>query len=76
MTPGRKTRISATVWIVGILLCVVFVGGLLPMEGPLGHQWGMPWGVRGTLFFVGGCCLILTITSLVDNYWPGGKTPN
>jgi hypothetical protein len=76
MTPNRKTFISATIWLVGILLCVVFVGGLLPMDGPPGHQWVMPLGLRGTLFFVVGCCLILAITYLVDKYWPGGKHPN
>jgi hypothetical protein len=67
---------SLVIWLVGIVLCVVFVGGLLPFGGPLGDQYMLPLGVRGTLFFAGGCCLILTVTYLVDKYWRGGNDSN
>jgi hypothetical protein len=49
------------IWLVGLILCILFVGGLLRMEGLPGHRWVMPPGVRGTLFFVGGCCTILGV---------------
>jgi hypothetical protein len=67
---------SLAIWLIGLVSCLLFVGALLPMEGPVGRRWVMPLGVRGTLFFVGGCCLILMITYLVDKYWRNGKNRN
>jgi hypothetical protein len=76
MTPHRRTCISATIWLCGVALCVVFVGLLLPMGGPPDHRWVFPLGARGILFFGGGCCLILFITYLADKYLTNGKNPN
>ncbi len=63
-----KTLWSAIVWLSGVVCCVLFLGLLLPREGPPGHQWFMPLGARGSLFFGGGCLAILTATYFIDKY--------
>jgi hypothetical protein len=57
------------IWIIGVALCFFFLWALLPMGGPPGHQWVMPLGALGTLFFGGGCVAILAITFLADWLW-------
>jgi hypothetical protein len=68
MKRPSKTVISATVWLMGLLLCVLFVGLLLPFGGPAGHQWILPIGGFGMLFFSGGCVIILVVTYFVDRH--------
>ena len=55
-------------WGTGLLLCTFFVFVLLPMDGPPGHQWVMPLGTEGYLFFGGGCFVILLITYFIDDH--------
>ncbi len=60
---------SPLIWVTGLALCFLFVWALLPMSGPPGHQWVMPLGLEGTLFFGGGCVGILAITFFADWLW-------
>jgi len=75
MTP-KKTLISATIWITGLVLCVVFVGVLLPYSRARGRYWKLPLDFRTELFIAGGCCLILMITYLANKYWSNGGKSN
>lgn len=68
MKKPTRTTISAVVWLSGIAMCLLFVGLLLPMEGPPGHRWVMYLGFRGNLFFGGGCFLILLTTYFLDKF--------
>jgi hypothetical protein len=68
---GRKKGKTESVrriliWIVGILLSVIFVGALLPLEGPPGHQWLMPFELVGLIFLLIGGFGILFATHLLD----------
>lgn len=63
---ASKTAASAVVWLVGLALCVLFVGLLLPFDGPPGDQWVMPIGFSGLLFYSGGCFVILLVTYFID----------
>lgn len=67
MGPPR-TKHSVLIWIAGIFSCFVFLWALLPMSGPPGHQWVMPLGLWGALFFGGGSFAILVVTYAIDRY--------
>jgi hypothetical protein len=69
VTPNRKSLVSIVTWLVGISLCVLFVGLLLPFDGPPGHQWVLPIGIQGFLFFSFGCCVILIATYFLDRFF-------
>jgi hypothetical protein len=65
-------RKAALVWVIGILLCVLFVYEAMPMSGPLGHQWAMPITWRLVLVFSAICFGILAVTFLVAR-WLGKR---
>jgi hypothetical protein len=65
---ASKTTVSAVVWLLGLMLCVLFVGLLIPWEGTPGHQWIMPIGPKGFCFFSGVCFIILLGTYFLDRF--------
>jgi len=72
---------SLIIWLIGFILCAVFVIELLPRDASPGHhQWfipvPIPLGTRGVLFLAGGCCFILAFTYLVDKYCGKPRKPN
>ena len=58
----------AIIWVLGIVLCGLFIWAVLPRGGPVGHQYVMPLNWTIVSILVGGCLVILGIT-----YFLSGK---
>jgi hypothetical protein len=54
------------IWLVGVVLCCVFIFCLWPTERAGDRWWSLPVTWQLLAFFSGGCCVILALTYAID----------